>query len=160
MGTIREWLRRRRERRSRLQGATEPGPECSQWADAGQFAARWNAVSPERRDQIVEGLRDTENQVARWRDSSALWERCVRDVLDLLDVLDQDLQWALERQAPHEVREGAAITQAHLRRAQAMITSGTQALDDPLAATAEMRVWLFEQQQRASQAAYEQRGRA
>lgn len=46
---------RRGEQAPTLDGATEPGPENTYAADAGQFAARWNALTPEQRDTFVQG---------------------------------------------------------------------------------------------------------
>lgn len=39
-----------------LDGATEPGLEHSFPADAGEFAARWNARTPESREDLVRVL--------------------------------------------------------------------------------------------------------
>lgn len=45
-----------------LAGATDVGPEFSYPADAGEFAARWNAATPERREEVVRRLvRDSES---------------------------------------------------------------------------------------------------
>lgn len=42
-----------------LRGATDPGDPAAWPADAGQFAARWNAADPSRRNSIVQLMQTT-----------------------------------------------------------------------------------------------------
>jgi len=48
-----------------LDGATEPPPEFAAFADAGQFAASWNASTPEQREQWLEWARTLGERVTR-----------------------------------------------------------------------------------------------
>lgn len=48
-----------------LDGATDPGDPAAWPADAGQFAARWNAADTERRNALVRSMPDTSWQAER-----------------------------------------------------------------------------------------------
>ncbi|AWN03242.1 hypothetical protein PBI_APPA_61 [Microbacterium phage Appa] len=58
-------LSRGESRVTELDGATEPPPEFAEYADAGQFAASWNACTPEQREQWLGWARTLGERVTR-----------------------------------------------------------------------------------------------
>lgn len=90
-----------------LDGATERGPENSWPANAGEFAARWNAQTPEKREEWTRALvRDAEaslhcalarhddmvKQVGAERILDAIWRQSVTDRIPkhVLDATPED----------------------------------------------------------------------